>query len=93
VNPKSKSATRLAVASSVVPQPSAAIDPTLPEEILPLRLKTVAQLTDMSEKTVRRWIQHGLLRSHKLGGARVVRKCDLRTFLDQQSGASNKERP
>lgn len=66
-----------------------ATDSVLPPEIMPLRLKTVAQLTDVSEKTVRRWIAAGLLRSHKLGGARVVRRCDLRTFLDQQAGTSN----
>jgi excisionase family DNA binding protein len=93
VNPKSHSAARSGAASSVSIQPTTAADPTLPEDILPLRLKTVALMTDVSEKTVRRWIQRGLLRSHKLGGARVVRKRDLRTFLDQQSGESNKERP
>ena len=68
-------------------------DPVLPEDVLPLRLKTVAQLTEVSEKTVRRWIQRGLLRSHKLGGARVVRRRDLRSFLDQQAGETNKEQP
>ena len=62
----------------------------LPEDILPLRLKTVAQLVDVSEKTVRRWIQRGILSSYKLGGARVVRKRDLRAFLDQQSGEIRK---
>jgi excisionase family DNA binding protein len=66
-----------------------ASDSIIPPEILPLRLKTVARLTDVSEKTVRRWISAGLLLSHKLGGARVVRQCDLRTFLDQQAGTSN----
>ncbi len=66
-------------------------DQILPLGVLPLRLKTVAQLTEVSEKTVRRWIDRGLLRSHKLGGARVVRRRDLRTFLDQQAGESNKE--
>ncbi|HVU15533.1 MAG TPA: helix-turn-helix domain-containing protein [Candidatus Didemnitutus sp.] len=71
----------------------AANDPVLPDEVLPLRLKTVAQLTDVSEKTVRRWIQSGLLHSHKLGGARVVRKRDLRSFLDQQAGEMTKEAP
>jgi excisionase family DNA binding protein len=68
-------------------------DPVLPDDILPLSLKTVAQLVDKSDKTIRRWIQRGLLRSHKLGGSRVVRKRDLRTFLDQQAGVIGKEQP
>ena len=68
-------------------------DAVLPDDILPLSLKTVAQIVDKSDKTVRRWIQRGLLRSHKLGGSRVVRKCDLRSFLDQQAGETNKEHP
>lgn len=49
-----------------------------------LRLKTVAAETDVSEKTVRRWIDLRGLRSQKLGGLRVVRKRDLMAFLDQQ---------
>ena len=70
-----------------------AADEILPEGVLPIRLKTVALLTEVSEKTVRRWIQSGLLRSHKLGGARVVRRWDLRSFLDQQAGETKKEEP
>lgn len=98
VNQKSNRAVSPALASSRSNQvanasPNACVsDELLPADILPLRLKSVAQLTDVSEKTVRRWIQAGLLRSHKLGGARVVRKRDLRTFLDQQAGESNKDR-
>lgn len=65
----------------------------LPDEILPLRIKDVAQLTSVCEKTVRRWIDRKLLRSFKLGGMRAVRKGDLRAFLDQQAGEPNKERP
>lgn len=71
--------------------PLAPDDPILPDKVLPLRLKTVALITDFSEKTVRRWIQRGLLRAHKLGGACVIRKSDLRSFLDQQAGQTKKE--
>ena len=66
-------------------------DEIIPAGILPLRLKTVAQLLEVSEKTVRRYIESGLLRGGKLGGACVVRRCDLRSFLDQQLGEPNKE--
>lgn len=97
VNPKSTHAgTPFPVFPASVKTPNAgapalAAGQILPEEVLPLRLKTVAQLTEVSVKTVRRWIQRGWLCSHKLGGTRVVRKRDLRTFLDQQAGAKNKE--
>ena len=97
MNPKFNYAGRLAPASlssrqisNTGPQGSAA-ELTIPDEILPLRLKTVAQMTEVSEKTVRRWIQRGLLFSYKLCGSRVVSKRDLRTFLDQQAGAVNKQ--
>ena len=90
VNPISATVEPLASANSGRPA-LAANDPVLPDEVLPLRLKTVAQLTEVSEKTVRRWIQRGLLPSHKLGGTRVVRKRDLRSFLDEQAGEVKKE--
>jgi hypothetical protein len=99
VNPKINHAGKSTSAS--FPQNKTAISPSLawsadqilPDDIRPLRLKTIAQFADVSEKTVRRWIQRGLLRSYKLGGARVACKGDVRTFLDQQAGKSNKERP
>ena len=48
-----------------------------------LRVKAIAAETDVCEKTVRRWIDLRGLRSQKLGGLRVVRKCDLMAFLNQ----------
>jgi excisionase family DNA binding protein len=50
-----------------------------------LRLKAIAAETDVSEKTVRRWIDLRGLRSQKLGGLRVVRKRDLLAFLNQKT--------
>lgn len=99
MNPKTNPAVKSFAAISAPTQTSnltsreVSADQILPDDILPMRLKSVAKLVEVSEKTVRRWIQSGLLRSHKLGGSRVVRKRDLRTFLDQQDGETNKERP
>lgn len=87
---------RAPLVAAAIPSGSASDQPTtqiLPDEILPLRIKDVAQLTSVCEKTVRRWIDRKLLRSFKLGGMRAVRKGDLRAFLDQQAGETNKERP
>ncbi|MEO8377552.1 MAG: helix-turn-helix domain-containing protein, partial [Candidatus Sumerlaeota bacterium] len=65
--------------------------PTLPTPIRTVRTgRQPPRLTEFSVKTVRRWIDRGWLPSHKLGGARVVRMCDLRTFLDEQAGEANK---
>lgn len=97
MNPNSNSAAKSFAARSASTQtpnlasPNVSADQILPDDVLPMRLKSVARLVDVSEKTVRRWIQKGLLRSHKLGGSRVVRKRDLRTFLDQQAGETNKD--
>lgn len=93
MNPKSQRVGNSVPPHSFVnPSPSnLAAAQILPEDILPLRLKTVAQMTEVCEKTVRRWIERGLLRSFKLGGMRVVRKGDLRAFLDQQAGEPIKE--
>jgi excisionase family DNA binding protein len=71
----------------------AGTDVSLPDGDLPMRLKTVAIKTEVSVKTVRRWIDRGWLRSHKIGGTRVVRRRDLRSFLDQQAGEVTKEAP
>lgn len=99
MNSKSNSAGQTASAFSPFnPTPkigsvASTIDQILPADILPMKLKEVAQLVKVSVKTVRRWIQFGHLPSHKLGGARVVRPRDVRAFLDAQAGESNKEQP
>lgn len=54
----------------------------LRDEERPLRLKDIAAETNVSEKTVRRWIDLRGLPSKKMGGLRVVLKCDLLAFLN-----------
>ncbi len=49
-----------------------------------LRPRLVAELLDVTERTVRRWIADGTLSSVKLGGARLI----ARATLEQQLGAS-----
>ncbi len=49
-----------------------------------LRPRLVAELLDVTERTVRRWIADGTLPSVKVGGARLI----ARTTLEQQLGAS-----
>lgn len=53
----------------------------LRDEDMPLRVKDIAAETNVCEKTVRRWITSRGLPSRKMGGLRVVRKCDLLAFL------------
>ncbi len=49
-----------------------------------LRPRQIAELLDVTERTVRRWIADGTLPSVKLGGARLI----ARATLEQQLGAS-----
>ena len=56
----------------------------LRDEERPLRLKDIAAETNVSEKTVRRWIDLRGLPSKKMGGLRIVLKCDLLACLNQQ---------
>ncbi len=49
-----------------------------------LRPRLVAELLDVTERTVRRWIADETLPSVKLGGARLI----ARATLEQQLGAS-----
>ena len=44
----------------------------------------VAELCDVSERTVRRWIQAGALAAHKLGRQWRISGEDLRAFLAQR---------
>lgn len=61
------------------------------EEVRPLRIKTVAEWSGVSDKTVRRWIRHGKLPSVKMGGLRVIRHQDFEAFWENlnQSEAKN----
>ena len=46
-----------------------------------LRARDIAQLTGVSLRTARRWIATETLASTKLGGARLVAKCELERLL------------
>ena len=54
--------------------------PLIPEDEQPLRIKTVAEWLGVSEKTVRRTIDDGKIVSVKMGGLRVVRRRDFKTY-------------
>jgi excisionase family DNA binding protein len=42
----------------------------------------VAQRLGVCEKTIHRWMKAGKLRSHRLGGRRLISEADLEDFLD-----------
>jgi excisionase family DNA binding protein len=46
-----------------------------------LRADDIARLTGVSLRTARRWIAKEILASTKLGGARLVAKCELERLL------------
>jgi excisionase family DNA binding protein len=46
-----------------------------------LRAGDIAQLTGVSLRTARRWIAKEILASTKVGGARLVAKCELERLL------------
>lgn len=59
--------------------------PTLDEEELtPLahRIPGAARRAAVSQRTLRRWIDKGLLPSATIGGVRLILEADLRRFLD-----------
>lgn len=55
----------------------------LPNDERPVRIKTIAEWAGVSEKTVRRWIDSGHLKSVKMGGLRVVLPRDFREFWEK----------
>lgn len=63
----------------------------LPPDKQPLRFKTVAQITDVSVKTVRRWTERGWLNSFKLGGVCMIFMSDLMSFIDRCAAEGNKQ--
>ena len=46
-----------------------------------LRARDIAWLTGVSIRTARRWIAKGVVRSGKVGGARLVAKSELERLL------------
>ena len=62
----------------------------LPEDDQPLRIKVVAQWLGVADKTVRRRIDSGLIKSVKMGGLRVILRRDFKIYwqkLNQDGGA------
>jgi excisionase family DNA binding protein len=51
-----------------------------------LRIKTVAEWLGVSEKTVRRLIDHGKIVSVKIGGLRMILRRDFKAYLQQLKG-------
>jgi excisionase family DNA binding protein len=58
----------------------------IPDDEQPLRIKTVAAWLGVSEKTVRRLIDHGKILSVKMGGLRVILRRDFKAYLQQLKG-------
>ena len=54
-----------------------------------LRARDIAELTGVSVRTVRRWITDGLLRSTRLGGARLVARTELARLFSSASDATD----
>lgn len=57
---------------------------TIPDR--PMSPAEIATIVGKSEKTVRRWIEKGLLRARKVGGTTLVRPVDLQRFLEGRTG-------
>ena len=55
----------------------------LPEDDQPLRIKIVAEWLGVGEKTVRRRIDSGEMKSIKMGGLRVVLRRELKAYWDK----------
>ena len=62
----------------------------LPEDDQPLRIKVIAQWLGVADKTVRRRIDCGEIKSKKMGGLRVVLRRDFKAYwqkISQSGGA------
>jgi len=57
--------------------------PLIADDERPVRIKTIAEWAGVSERTVRRWIDSGQLKSVKMGGLRVVLPRDFREFWEK----------
>lgn len=61
----------------------------LPEDDQPLRISVVAQWLGISDKTVRRRIDGGEIKSIKMGGLRVVLRRDFKAYWQKLNGGQN----
>lgn len=60
--------------------------PLIPEDQEPFRIKKVAECLGISDKTVRRRIDEGKIPSVKMGGLRVIWRCDFEAYWRQLKG-------
>ena len=58
----------------------------LPPEEQPLRIKEIAQWLGVGDKTVRRRIDSGAIKSVKMGGLRVVLRRDFEAYWKNLNG-------
>ena len=58
----------------------------LPEDDQPLRIKVVAEWLGVGDKTVRRRIDSGEIKSVKMGGLRVVTRRDFKAYWVKLTG-------
>ena len=45
-------------------------------------IRDVAKFFGRKERTIRRWIARGVIRSFKVGGSRYIRSCDVEKLID-----------
>jgi excisionase family DNA binding protein len=64
--------------------------PLISDDERPVRIKTIAEWAGVSQKTVRRWIDSGELKSVKMGGLRVVLPRDFREFWEKINPSEDK---
>ena len=50
--------------------------------------KEAAEITNVSEKTIRRWVQHGGLHATEIGRLIRIKRIDLDEFMARSGGAS-----
>ena len=46
-------------------------------------IKTVSEIYELSEKTIRKWIRTGKLRAHKIGGSVRIPKSELVRLVEE----------
>ena len=63
----------------------------LPDDDQPLRIKVIADWLGVADKSVRRRIDNGEIKSVKMGGLRVILRRDFKTYWQKlnQPGGGN----
>jgi len=59
----------------------------MPEDDQPLRINAVAEWVGVSDKTVRRLIDRGEIKSVKIGGLRMIRRGELKAYFERLNEA------